>query len=132
MKWPFVTRSHLEAVERANATTMDYWKSRAIRLEAERDHYEKAFLRGMDRESIWADKWMALAFPPVVVPPDIPRQPSVPSVVAQTIKDESGGDPRLAAWFRKRASELRAEGKSPEEIAAQLGTWQSTEEETAA
>lgn len=55
--------------------------------------------------------------------------PRPESVVAKAIRDEAGGDSRLAAWLRKRASQLRADGKQPEEIAEQLRSWQTTETE---
>ncbi len=136
MTWPWVSRAHLDAVERSHASTVEFWKERSLVSEREVATYksvnEQLFVELKAAQERYVATVERVAFPPVTVTPDIPRQPSVPSVVAQTIKDESGGDPRLAAWFRKRASELRAEGKTPEEIAAQLGTWQSTEEETAA
>jgi len=52
----------------------------------------------------------------------------VRSVIAQTIKDEAAGNPKIAQWLHKRARELRAENKTPEEIAAALRQWQTTEE----
>lgn len=70
-----------------------------------------------------------------------PRQPTLtytepanepvkkrPSPIAAAIKQESGGDPRLAGYLRKRARELRAEGMVPADIAVELVRWQTTEE----
>lgn len=56
------------------------------------------------------------------------REPREPSVIAQTIRDESAGDIRLAAHLRKRARELKAEKPDwkPEQIAEELRNWQTT------
>lgn len=53
--------------------------------------------------------------------------PRVRSVVAEAIKAQSEGDPRLARYLSKRAQELKAENRRPEEIAAELANWQTTE-----
>lgn len=53
----------------------------------------------------------------------------VASVIAQTIREEAGGDERTARYLWKRAGELRAENKKPEEIAQELRAWQTTEVE---
>ena len=60
--------------------------------------------------------------------PDPTREPSV---IAKAITEEAGNDARLAAYLRKRAVELKREHKdwTPEQIAEQLGSWQSTETE---
>ncbi len=57
------------------------------------------------------------------------REPRTPDVVQQAIRDEAAGDSRLAGHLRKRANELKAEGKNPEEIAQELRTWQTTADE---
>lgn len=53
--------------------------------------------------------------------------PRVRSVVGEAIKAQSEGDPRLARYLSKRAQELKAENKRPEEIALELANWQTTE-----
>jgi hypothetical protein len=58
---------------------------------------------------------------------DTPARPK--SVIAQAIAEESGGDSKLARWFWKRAGELKAENKTPEEIARALRQWQTSEVE---
>lgn len=64
--------------------------------------------------------------PPLTTNPDGPPGRAV-SVIAQTIREESGGDERTARYLWKRAGELRAENKKPEEIAQELRSWQTTE-----
>jgi len=50
--------------------------------------------------------------------------------IAEKIHAESGGDPRIAAHFRKLASDLRKDGKSTEEILEAIG-WTTKEPEVA-
>ena len=50
------------------------------------------------------------------------------SPISDVIKQESGGDPRLAGYLRKRARQLRSEGKAPADIASELQRWSSTEQ----
>lgn len=64
---------------------------------------------------------------PVGILDSIVPVPRVRSVVAEAIKAQSEGDPRLARYLSKRAQELKAENKRPEEIAAELANWQTTE-----
>jgi len=42
-------------------------------------------------------------------------------IVVEKIREESGGDARLAAHYTKLAAQLRREGKSPEDIAQEIG-----------
>lgn len=52
------------------------------------------------------------------VPPVVQKEDSR---VAKRIREESGGDPRLAQHFAKLAQRLRAEGKTEGDILAQIG-----------
>lgn len=64
-------------------------------------------------------------------PPPLPglqdRQPRKVSPVQQAIRDEAGSDTRLAAYLRKRADDLRREGKKDEEIVELLHTWETAD-----
>lgn len=55
-----------------------------------------------------------------------PVDPDAPPTLAKIIRDESQGDQRLASYFRKRATELRKQGKNEGEIAAELQAWETT------
>lgn len=136
MKWAYVARETYDAVKReSDALRAALMAASAhARAETERAGELRWTVEEMGkRYDAMAERYHALAAPPkpemAEAAPLIDR---VPSIVTQAIKDESGGDPRLAAHLRKRANELKAEKKTPEEIVAQLSTWQSTEEETAA
>ena len=52
------------------------------------------------------------------VPPTVQKEESL---IAKKIREESGGDPRLAQHFAKLAHRLRAEGKGDGDILAQIG-----------
>lgn len=52
------------------------------------------------------------------------------SGIADAIQRESGGDPRLAGYLRKRASKLKKEGKTEADIIEVLGQWSTTEQDS--
>lgn len=49
------------------------------------------------------------------------------SVVSEAIREQSGGDPRLMGYLRKRANDLKRDGKPDADIAAELSRWSTTE-----
>lgn len=62
-------------------------------------------------------------FPPPAVTP--PRQEDP---IAECIRGLAQGDAQLASYFRKRAQELKAEGKGGQDIVTELNRWQSSED----
>ncbi len=50
-----------------------------------------------------------------------------PPTISRVIREQSEGDSRLAAYYRKRVAELRKEGKAEEEIPGILAKWETTE-----
>lgn len=64
---------------------------------------------------------------PVITEPLRPASKRKTSPIAGAIKNESRGDARLARYLHGRANELKKEGKSPADIAAELSKWSTTE-----
>jgi hypothetical protein len=81
------------------------------------------------RNDALMEKYHALALPvlPVMATPVV-REPAKPSVIAQAIRDESVGDPRLAAFLRNRSRELKLDHPdwADEQIATELTKWETT------
>ncbi len=55
------------------------------------------------------------------------QEPRERSVIANAIRDNAAGDPRLAAHFRGLARKLHLEGMGDEQIALEIGNWSTTE-----
>lgn len=72
---------------------------------------------------------MELARPaqPTPVPTPVPRAPHERSLSAEIIRQQAKGDPRLAAYLKGFAKQLKDDGKDDEEIAMELTQWYSTE-----
>lgn len=117
------------------------WVSREV-LDTERAATERLiahFQRENDRLAGIADALrtelsavtLRVTTPPVAPPaPDytIAPRPADPDgdLIRAAIRDESGGDPRLAAYLRSRASELARSGdKTARQIADELRTWET-------
>lgn len=66
-------------------------------------------------------------YEPKPVAPETPVKKKRESIVQQAIREEAGSDQRLAAYFRKRASDLRREGTSDADIVDAIHNWQTTE-----
>lgn len=122
MIWPFVSREHYRLLEH------NYDQLARLAHEASAQRYADLLEKYHDlamRQGLWKSD----IGPPVEpMPSNLPEPRStIPSVVAQAIKDEAEGDPKLARWLWKRARELRAENMKPEEIAKELRHWLTTE-----
>lgn len=72
---------------------------------------------------------MELARPaqPVVPPPQPSHAPQERSLTAEIIRQQAKGDPRLAAYLKGFAKQLKDGGADDEEIAMELTQWYSTE-----
>lgn len=111
------------------------WVSRTA-LELARDEVamlRAALLRQLDRY----DALVLRVTTPAVSPPVLSFLPAatvatptlhgttttatVVSPVAERIRQESGGDPKVAAHFWKYAADLKKQGKAPAEIAELIG-----------
>lgn len=126
MRLPWVSRDHFDAVVSLAATAQTTLDREQRRFNVLLEKYHELSLH-VTTQPVY--------IPPVVNPllptsaggPPAPER--VPSVVAQAIKDESQGDPKLARVLWKRARELRQENHSPEEIAKEIRRWETTEVE---
>ncbi len=112
MKWPVVSRAHHEDV-------VALWQRHA-----ESEHANAQALRA-EVVDLTAKLVDALTPKPVVTMTAAPVQPvhveRQRDIVLEKIREESGGDPRLAAHYQKLAARLKREGKTPEEIAQEIG-----------
>lgn len=88
------------------------------------------YLAERENANAWREMAISLAatLKQPVVMPSTPANPVKKSPIAEAIQRESGGDPRLAGYFRKRVTELRKEGKTDGDIVELLGKWSTTEE----
>ena len=137
MRWPFVWRSSLEAVQATLAGVSEVrWdvQARMVRAEQERD----AALRrasALDeadaariRAEVRASEWEAIARELIARGAGRPRpeQAEKPeSPLAKKIREESGGDPMIQAHYWKNVvAPARAAGKKDEEIADLIG-WET-------
>ncbi len=122
MKLPWVSREAFDALAASEQRWQEGWTLSQIR-EGETKRAFDALL----------EKYHALARPPEVshIVPRGTVEKSEPSIIAKTIREESGGDIRLAHYFRKRVTQLRRENPkmTDEEIAEQIATWESTDTE---
>lgn len=64
----------------------------------------------------------------------VERAPTEVSPITKAIRDEAAGDPRLAAFLRKRSRAIKAEHPDWEDsqIADELAKWETTETEATA
>lgn len=72
---------------------------------------------------------MELARPtqPIAPPPQPPHIPQERSLTAEIIRQQAKGDPRLAAYLKGFAKQLKDDGADEETIAMELTQWYSTE-----
>jgi hypothetical protein len=126
MKFPWVSRETLEETKAAYQKALDAQATEIENLKWELEH-EHSLTASV------IEKYAALANPPVIHNLDVPRgtngEKSAVSVITQAIRDESGGDQRLAAFLRKRSRDLKAEHPDweDEQVAAELAKWETTE-----
>lgn len=117
------------------------WVSRQVALlrENERLAMENANLRAdiaiLARFDALLEKYVAAVSPKTITlttPTESLELPvkREPSIVSQVIREQSGGDPRLAAHLRTYAGKLKREGADENQIAYALGVWVSTEPDT--
>src|SRR3990167_5357001 len=111
MRWPLVSR---EAYDRA----VEAEHRAHLALATERERYDALLARYHD----------AVAPPHVLAENGSTSSPNVPrarSAVAEAIRAEAAGEPRLAAYLYKRARELRSLNPraTDEEIAGELARW---------
>lgn len=119
IRWPWVSRADYDAACREIGgleNRVQEWRSHS-------DAWKKLY---EDQKALVVEL-LQIAKPKALVPPPSPAPEREPSIVAQVIREQSGGDPRLAAHLRTYAGKLKREGNSPEEIAFALGQWISTE-----
>lgn len=107
MRWPWVSRAGHERVAHDLSAAL----VQAMDLRAERDAL-RAKLDAM------TERYTAL-LQSLATPKAKPKDP-----LAEVIRQESEGDPRLAAHFWKVARQAKAEGKSTEEVVGLIG-WTS-------
>lgn len=113
MRWPLVSRESYEHVHRLLMRMTDMF-------EAERKRSDELLA-----------KYHALAAPPSPTPTPASQIPHPePSFVATIIRDQSKHDPRLAAYLKSYASQLKADGMTEDEIGMALTTWTTTEDLT--
>lgn len=62
-----------------------------------------------------------------VTPASPPPAPQERSLTAEIIRQQAKGDPRLAAYLKGFAKQLKDDGADDEEIAMELTQWYSTE-----
>lgn len=110
MRWLFVSRAHHEEV-------VALWQR-----QADAEHANAQALRA-DVADLTAKLVDALTPKPPAITTTLPALPveRQRDIVLEKIREESGGDPRLAAHYQKLAARLKREGKTPEEIAAEIG-----------
>ncbi len=124
MTLPFVQRGKLERALQASVAANE----RALLAEARCDVVLDTLKAERERyDSLWKS-YLQLTMPAPAVPERtlalVPKEPREKDPVAEAIRAESGGDPKLAAHFSKYARELKRDGKTVEEIAALIG-WTS-------
>ncbi len=125
MKWPWVSVEEYDAqVERANrlggqvnALTMHNESlARIVTIEGE-------------RFAALLEKYHAATMPPLVpknaggdtTTPATIQTPRSESPIAKKIRDESAGDPSLAAHYWRYVADLKRDGKKEEEIVGMIG-----------
>ena len=119
-RWPWVARELVESERAATDRLVAHFQKENERLaalvEALRGELAAVTLRATTPAPVATVNYEA----PV-------REPDPDGdVIRAAIRDESAGDPRLAAYLRKRASELAARGdKTPRQIADELRTWET-------
>lgn len=114
MRWPWVSRSHHEDV-------IALYECRIEEMAASRN-------RAQAQEWSILGKYTELANPPALVPTPAQQAPhQEPSFVATIIRDQSKHDPRLAAYLKSYATQLKADGMSEDEIGMALTQWTTTE-----
>lgn len=121
MRTPWVSREALEQA-RDEVAALRATLSRQI------DRYEALFVK-YDALAVQAT---TASFPyprhaTVATPTlQLPVGPRETNPVAERIRQEAGGDPKVAAHFWKYAADLKKQGKSPSEIAELIG-WTTTD-----
>lgn len=120
MSFPWVSREALEQ-------SRDEVAMLRAALSRQLDRYEALFVK-YDALAVQAMTPVSSSPTPATVATPTPQSPAPrePSPVAERIRQESGGDPKLASHFWKYAAELKKQGKSPEEIAELIG-WTTTD-----
>lgn len=121
MRWPLVSRALYEelGVKYREAVRMDNasWWAMRDELAVERHRYDDLL-----------GKYHELANPASATPPPAPQAPHQErSLTAEIIRQQAKGDPRLAAYLKGFAKQLKDDGKDDEEIAMELTQWYSTE-----
>lgn len=120
-RWPWQSVQVADLVERRRVGEHELAEKRIADLKA------TIAKQDADYTQLFGE-YVALTRPPVVVKHENGTGPAKPrSAVAEAIRRESAGDPGLAGYLVKRAAELKAEGKTPEEIAEALSKWDSSE-----
>lgn len=121
MRTPWVSREALEQA-RDEVTMLRAALSRQL------DRYEALFVR-YDALAVQVAT-PVLPYPrhaTVATPTlQIPAPPRETNPVAERIRQEAAGDPKVAAHFWKYAADLKKQGKSPSEIAELIG-WTTTD-----
>lgn len=148
MTWPLVWRSRLveaialagEARSRATeaelrASEYDAWRNREVAAhQRTRDELRRLIENppsdaALIRAAVRAQEWEAIAMELIsrgAGRPTVPREARPENIVAKKIREEAGGDPALVKHWNKMAAELRAAGKSDEEIVGKIG-WETTD-----
>lgn len=113
MRWPWA--SHQTLVEMIHA----FGEQQSKRAAGQDAKYEALLA-----------KYHELAMPKTADAPSSPQQPHVPqerSLTAEIIRQQAKGDPRLAAYLKGFAKQLKDDGADEETIAMELTQWYSTE-----
>lgn len=118
MKWPWVSRDHLNAAER---------ELQAARIFAE-TWYQCFKVMDAQYEAL-LEKYHELVTEAKILPvskqADMPERS--PSLIDQVIREQAPTDPRLKAHLRSYASKLKRDGKSEGDIVLALTAWSTTE-----
>lgn len=118
MRWPWVARELLDSERSATERLLAHHQRENARLAALVDAL---------RTELHDVTARAMTPPVVAVPPTVAPLPAEPDPIRDAIREESNGDPRLAAYFWKRAGELRRADPQmpPRQVADTLRTWES-------
>lgn len=113
MRWPWASHQTLVDMIQAFGEQQSKWA-------AQQDAKYEALLA----------KYHELAMPKTAEPPSAPQPPHAQqerSLTAEIIRQQAKGDPRLAAYLKGFAKQLKDDGANDEEIAMELTQWYSTE-----
>jgi hypothetical protein len=124
MKWPWVSRATYDISVALNTQAHGFLRARDQEISgllAERHAAEQ-------RYSDLLAKYHELAMPKTpAVPAAVVIEHEPPDAVTKVIREQAGRDPKLLAHFRKYARDLKAQGKTEDQIIGALVAWQTSE-----